>query len=335
MRAVVVRPGPSFSVEDVATGWIEGLRANGVHVTEFDTGAATTYHEGALKAMGIDDPEQACLMASANLRQTCFDVWPDVVVVVSSFLIAPACYEIIRSRGIKVVAVLTESPYEDDAQVPIAGFCDAVLVNDPTNLDLFRKVNPSTWYQPHCYRPEIHRPGNPGPDYASDFCFVGTGYPGRVEFFEACDFDGIDVALAGNWQALGAMSPLIPHLTHPRAQCVDNAEAVKLYQATKASVNVYRTEAQRAELLTGWAMGPREVELAAAGTFFLTEERGENREVLPMLPTFDGPEDFTDKLRWWLAHEAERTEAATKAREAVADRTFDRAAAELLRRLPF
>ena len=335
MRAVVVRPGPSFSVEDVATGWIEGLRANGVHVTEFDTGAATTYHEGALKAMGIDDPEQACLMASANLRQTCFDVMPDLLLVISSFLIAPAAYDIIRSRGIKVVSVLTESPYEDDAQVPIAGFCDAVLVNDPTNLDLFRKVNPQTWYQPHCYRPEIHRPGNPGPDYASDFCFVGTGYPGRVEFFEACDFDGIDVALAGNWQALGAMSPLIPHLTHPRAQCVDNAEAVKLYQATKASVNVYRTEAQRAELVTGWAMGPREVELAAAGTFFLTEERGENREVLPMLPTFDGPEDFTDKLRWWLAHEAERTEAATKAREAVADRTFDRAAAELLRRLSF
>jgi hypothetical protein len=102
--AVVVRPGPSFSVEDVATGWIEGLRANGVHVTEFDTGAATTYHEGALKAMGIDDPEQACLMASANLRQTCFDVMPDLLLVVSSFLIAPAAYDIIRSRGIKVVS---------------------------------------------------------------------------------------------------------------------------------------------------------------------------------------------------------------------------------------
>jgi spore maturation protein CgeB len=333
MRVLVVRPGPSFSVEDVAQGWMEGFRTIGAHVTEFDTGAATTYHEQALKSMGIDDPEQACLMMAANLRQTIFDCWPDLVLVVSAFLIPPAAYDIIRSRNIKVVGLLTESPYEDDAQLPIAAHCDAVLVNDPTNLEKFLEVNPSTWYQPHCYRPTVHRPGNVGKDYQSDFCFVGTGYPGRVEWFEQCDFSGIDVALAGNWQALGTLSPLRPYVAHPLAQCVDNIEAVKLYQGTKASMNLYRTEAQRTELLDGWAMGPREVELAACGTFYLTEERGENREVLPMVPTFDGPEDFTEKLRWWLDHDDERRDVAWAARAAVGTRTFAKAAAELVARL--
>lgn len=333
MRVLVVRPGPAFSVEDVATGWVEGLKAAGAHVVEFDTGAATTYHEKALRAMGNDDPEAACMMMAANLRQTIFDVWPDVVLVVSAFLIPPAAYDIIRSRGIKVVGLLTESPYEDDAQRPIAAHCDAVLVNDPTNLDAFREVNPQTWYQPHCYRPTVHRPGNVGKEYRSDFCFVGTGYPGRVAWLEQCDFTGIDVALAGNWQALGTLSPLRPYVAHPLAQCVDNTEAVKLYQGTKASMNLYRTEAQRDGLLDGWAMGPREVELAACGTFFLTEERGENREVLPMVPTFDGPEDFTEKLRWWLDHDEARRSTALAARMAIEDRTFANAATALLARL--
>jgi spore maturation protein CgeB len=77
-------------------------------------------------------------------------------------------------------------------------------------------------------------------------------------------------------------------------------------------------------------MGPREVELAACGAFYLTEPRCENREVLPMVPTVAGPEDFADKLRWWLAHDTERQAVADQAREAIADRTFLNSARKLL-----
>jgi hypothetical protein len=80
-------------------------------------------------------------------------------------------------------------------------------------------------------------------------------------------------------------------------------------------------------------MGPREVELAALGVAFLRDPRGEGDELLPMLPTFDGPDDFADKLRWWLSHDRERDEAALKAQAAVADRTFANHAAQLLRLL--
>jgi hypothetical protein len=78
-------------------------------------------------------------------------------------------------------------------------------------------------------------------------------------------------------------------------------------------------------------MGPREVEMAACGLFFLRDPRGEGDEVLPMLPTFATPEDAGEELRWWLAHDTERDRVAARALEAVADRTFTRNAQSLLR----
>jgi len=45
--------------------------------------------------------------------------------------------------------------------------------------------------------------------------------------------------------------------------------------------------------------------------------------VFPMLPTFGDPKDASDKLRWMLAHDAKREEAARQARSAIADRTFE------------
>ena len=77
-------------------------------------------------------------------------------------------------------------------------------------------------------------------------------------------------------------------------------------------------------------MGPREVELAACGSFFLREPRGEGDELFPMLPTFTTPHEFEQSLRWWLRHDMERREAARLAREQITDWTFEARARRLL-----
>lgn len=79
------------------------------------------------------------------------------------------------------------------------------------------------------------------------------------------------------------------------------------------------------------AMGPREVEMAACGMFFLRDPRPEGDQVLGMLPTFASPADAGEKLRWWLEHDAAREAVAEQARAAIEDRTFDASAAQLLR----
>ena len=331
MRAILVHPGPAFSVADVANGYSKALRGMGVAVQDFDLGDVMTFYEAGLRAVGeADDGKAAARMAAASLRQACFDWWPDVVIVVSAFFLPPEFYKITRARGMKVVALLTESPYEDDNQARIAAYADLATVNDPTNLEQFRAVQPNTHYLPHAYDPDLHHPGTPEPGYVSDVCFVGTAYPERIAFFEQVDWSGLDVALGGNWSQLSDGSPLLPFLTHPLDACCPNDEAARLYRSTKVACNLYRTSAQRDALSEGWSMGPREVELAACGAFFLTQQRGENRIVLPMVPTFESPADLSEQVRWWLTRPDQRADIAMKAREAVADRTFAANTARLL-----
>jgi hypothetical protein len=214
----------------------------------------------------------------------------------------------------------------------VAEHADLNLINDPMNLAAFERVAP-TVYTPHSYRPDIHMPGPSVPELVSDFAFVGTGFQSRIDFFERMNLDGLDVLLGGNWARLADDSPLREFVAHDPEDCMDNTQTVDVYRSAKVGLNLYRREAENDHLSTGWAMGPREVEMAAAGLFFLRDPRPEGDEVLPMLPTFTTPEDAADQLRYWLANKDTRHALAEKAREAIADRTFTNQAARVLRLL--
>jgi spore maturation protein CgeB len=338
VRILAVRPGPAFSVQDVHDGWVWGLRVAGAEVIDYNHDARVEFYaraalentDGEFRA--ALDAHQALGMAMNSLHAACYQYGPDVLLVTSGFYFMASALDCIRARGTRVVMLHTESPYEDDLQVQRAAHADLNLVNDPTNLEKFREVAP-TFYIPHAWRPDRHvtQPARPG--CLSDFCFVGTGFPSRVEFFEAVDFSGIDVALAGHWQRLTEDSPLRKYLAHDLEDCCPNDETALLYAGTKASANLYRREATSPELAAGWAMGPREVELAAMGVPFLREPRGEGDEVLSALPTFESAGDFTEKLRWYLANERVRAMHAKVIREAVSGRTFENHARQLLRLL--
>ena len=114
---------------------------------------------------------------------------------------------------------------------------------------------------------------------------------------------------------------------------MDNTDAADLYRSSRASINLYRREAAHPELEAGWAMGPREVELAACQTFFVRDQREEGDEVLRMLPVFADPGDAADKLRFYLSRPNLRANLARQAREAIAERTFTFNARQLLRLL--
>ncbi|GAC1373711.1 MAG: hypothetical protein NVSMB4_00550 [Acidimicrobiales bacterium] len=335
MRILMIRPGPAFSVADVYRGWHRALVGLGCQVVDFNLDERLNFYSlagqiehGEFKA--FLNQQQAVAMASRTILAACYEFQPDIVFAVSGFFTTTHIWDLIRARGTKVVLLHTESPYEDDRQIVRAAHVTLNLVNDPRNIERYRAVAP-TEYAPHAYDPTVHFPAPPtSPDSTADFCFVGTGFPSRVTFFEACDFEGIDVAFAGNWMTSAADSPLRKYVSHRLDTCVDNDVAVDLYRGSKASVNLYRREAENPGLSAGWAMGPREVELAATGTFFLRESRGEGDAVLAMLPTFNDPGQFTDLLRWYLAHDDYRIDLARQARAAVADRTFTANAVAML-----
>jgi spore maturation protein CgeB len=214
----------------------------------------------------------------------------------------------------------------------VAGAFDTVIVNDPVTIDAYRKVNPRTWYLGHSYDPQRHKPGRGRKEFASDFGWVGTGFPSRVHFLEKVDFDGIDVCLGGNWQFIED-SPVNRWVRNPHdRKWMLNNETVAVYRSAKMGANFYRTE-NTSGIEIGVAMGPREVEMAACGLPFLRDPRPEGDELFPFLPTFTDPGDFGDKLRWWLAHDSQRDEAARLARAAIQGHTFKATAARLLRLL--
>lgn len=337
MKVLVVHPGPHFSVADVHRGLLKGLNANGVDAREFNLhdrlnfySEATLVRDGEyVKAFSAD---AAISMAAKGMEAVLYEWWPDVVIIVSGFFIPPEIWGILARRPHHVVLWCTESPYEDSKQAQAAEYADTVVLNDPANLQSFQQhTNPRTFYFPHSYDPDVHHPRVPDPELLSDFAFVGTGFPSRLEFFEAVDWSGLKVNIGGNWQMLTGKSPLAPFLVHDRDQCIDNADAVRLYTSAKVNANLYRQEVTEGSHADGWAMGPREVELAASGCFFLRDPRGEGDELFPMLPTFTSPEEFSSLLRYWVTHDTERKSAAAAAQVAVADRTFTNTAKRLLR----
>jgi spore maturation protein CgeB len=115
--------------------------------------------------------------------------------------------------------------------------------------------------------------------------------------------------------------------------CCDNKTAADLYRSSQCGLQLYRREANAPELSAGWAVGPREIEQAACGLFFLRESRPEGDELFPMLPTVSDPAEVGDMARWWVDHDDERRAAAIQARAAIDDRTFTRNARQLLQLL--
>lgn len=350
MKIVITAPGPQFSVQDVYHGWVEGLQQVGARVAPFDLDDRLAFYSNAL----IEDHETgtikkaldyngAARLASNGLRGLLWETEPDALIVVSGFFVNPRILDQARAKGIKVVIIFTESPYEDDKQLAMAEHCDIALLNDPTNAERFEAVTGAgrTLYLPHAYRPSVHHLAGGGAEVDVDLSFVGTGYPSRIEFFEAMRrggaFEGIEVVLAGMWQGLQGdpalpleQHPLARYVPHPLDECVDNTEAADLYRRTRVGINLYRREAERPEHVEGLTLGPREVEMAACGLFFLRDRRPEGDHTLDMLPTFSSPAEAADLLAYYLRKDNERAALAARAREAVAELTFKNHAARVM-----
>lgn len=332
MRAIVVGPLAAYSIADVAHGWVDGLRDCGVDTAYFDLSAQLGYFRIAEVNGQKMTEEQAKRAVSLNLLGECYALQPDVVFIVTGHDVDWPMVSRIRC---KTVLILTECPYELEGQAHAAAAIDPdlILVNDPVGAEVYEQFAP-TFYVPHAYRPQVHHVDGRRRDI--DCIFVGTGFPNRIDWLSRADWTGIDLRLGGLW-TVDDDSPLAPFVMRSSDEdCIDNALTADLYRSSLCGFNVYRTDSYGEHShADGWAVGPREVELAACGVWFARDARGESDELFPMLPSFTSPEELADQVRWALSHPAERDAAAAAARAAVADRTFVNNAGRALARLGF
>ena len=328
---------------DVYEGWAEALAQLGEQVYTFNLGDRISFYDAAIIQGGDADTDgqvplrkamsrrEALETAAHEILRPVFLAWPDVVLLVSAFWYPPYLLDALRGRGMTVVLHHTESPYQDGEQLIRAASASINLLNDPVNIDAYHQLGVPAVYAPHAYRPGVHYPAAAGAARKWDFSFVGTGFPSRVRFFEGMNMDGLDVHLAGPWLDLPPESMLRDWAMTDNEACVTNDETAEIYRQSRTGINFYRREAEDAHTGEGWAVGPREVELAACGTWFTRDPRPESDELFPMLPSYSSPEEAGDQIRWALKHPDERERAAVQAAVAIEDRTFTNNAKALLR----
>jgi spore maturation protein CgeB len=117
---------------------------------------------------------------------------------------------------------------------------------------------------------------------------------------------------------------------------VDNEETAHQYRIAKVGINLYRREGEDGTDYSGWAMGPREVEMAACGLFFIRDPRPEGDELFDgILPTFHTPGEASELIRYWShpKQDAERERLARYALQAIEDRTFENNARKFMQHM--
>jgi hypothetical protein len=346
MRILMVHPGPEFSVADVFNGWKKAFEAQGHQVAVFNTNDRLSFYAqtlipdfkskkppcgecGLVELRQAMTKEDAATASMQGLTHDLYAIWPQMVFFVSAFFTPSWVLDLIRQRRHRLVILHTESPYQDDEQLMRAQYATLNLLNDPANLEEYAQLAPAM-YMPHSYDPDIHYPGSVK-DKNLDFAFIGTMFESRMHFFESL-FSSLDmwereayrIALGGAaWDGKHLdNSPLLKFVGHPRSEAVDNQETADIYRRSRLGINFYRREAEKSHEGEGWAIGPREVELAACGIPWLRDPRGESDELFPFLPTFSTADEAADLLRWYLADEDRRVELGKKAQAAIKDRTF-------------
>jgi spore maturation protein CgeB len=247
----------------------------------------------------------------------------DVVIIVSAMFFHLDVIQMMKNAHITVTVLFTESPYDTDKELRVAKIVDGCWVNERSVLPKFKAVNPNAGYLPHGWHPEKHRldlVDDPSLVPAHDVVFVGSGFQERIDFFNAIDWTGIDLGLYGVWKDWG--------LKPQAAACImqdeiDNAYTAALYRRAKVCLNLYRNRDGNRLRVSGESLSPRAYELAACGSFHLSEYRPEVAEVFgDRVPTFTTPVEAAALIRLWLANDQQREAVAAELPACVAEASW-------------
>jgi len=359
MRLLCVCPGAAWSTADVYAGLTKALEQQGVEVIRYDLATRISraaswlllnYRRAKQRYPEIEKPSQADVFYQAGLGviERALRFAPDWVVIFSAMYFHPDLLVMLKRAGLRLAVLFSESPYDDARQAELMPLFDVACTNERTSVPLLQAANPDAIveYLPHAYDPAIHKPEHdPLEDPpCHDVVFVGTGWPERIALFSAVDWDGIsrrigrevNVGLYGSWTRLGSRHRLRRFV---RRGPVENAQAAALYRWAKVGINLHRspqtTMTQQAIADRAESLNPRCYELAACGTFWVSDPRAELEDVFGpgVVPTFRDAGELTELLAYYLDRPEERQARAAALQAAVAPHTFDARAALLLETL--
>jgi spore maturation protein CgeB len=337
LRVLLVHPGASWATADVFWGLFHGLKYHDVDVfpyrfdQRFASAKSALFWEWRTKKKSQPDlppPNSADLSYGAGIGtlEMALRQRVDVVIVVSAMLLHPDVLTRLKQAGLRVVVLFTESPYDHTHEMKVAQMVDGGWTNERSVVASFRQVNPHFGYLPHGWNPLVHRTDTAIDDSvpAHDVVFVGTGFRERYRWFNSIDWSGIDLGLYGSWNT-SLLNKQVRKCV--RGGPVENDRTALLYRKAKVGLNLYRMSkgwgSQAPTIAHAESVNPRAYELAACGTFFLSDYRLESAEVFgDLVPMFRSPIEAAGLIRSWLADEAGRARIAAALPACVAEASW-------------
>ncbi len=337
LKLLIVHPGASWATADVFFGLMHGLKYHDIDTVAFRLDTRYAASKSALYWLWrtkkksdptLERPNAADLSyhASIGALEMALRNHVDFVVVVSAMLLHPDVLIMMREAGLRVVVLFTESPYDHASEMKVAQLVEGGWTNERSVVKAFRAVNPRFGYLPHGWDPLVHRTDTPIDSSvpAHDVVFVGTGFRERYRWFNSIDWSGINLGLYGTWDTRLLNKQVRACVT---SGPIENERTALLYRRAKIGLNLYRTSQgwgpQASSITHAESLNPRAYELAACGTFFLSDYRSESAEVFgDLVPMFRSPIEAAALLRLWLADAAGRARIAEALPARVAEASW-------------
>jgi hypothetical protein len=328
VKVLLVHPGASWATHDVYMGVLEGLRANGVVVSEFRLDQRIDRSHDFLfylyRQAKKQQPDKhwpkptmgdVLYRASEGLVERAIEIGATDIVVISAMYVMAERLELARRIGLRVWLICTETPYAMADELRLAAAVDGAWTHERAVLPLFEQVQPATSYLPSAWRKGTHDAVEQDKtDPICDVLFIGSFFHERNCWLESIDWSGINLHLYGVTEMIPQGSSLLKFV---QGGLVDNDRVVRLAKRAKIVINLFRedTDGHAAE-----SLNPRIYEMAAAGIPQISTERAELCEKFgDAIPTFASALEAGVLIRALLADPDRRAAQAHRARQLVTD----------------
>jgi spore maturation protein CgeB len=269
---------------------------------------------------------------------------PDLVLVMNGLHVFPAEHsdhvDQINLMGIRTAIWFADDPYFSDHTASLAPHYNYVFTHELSCLAFYREIGcQQVHYLPLAVNTSVYKPMHVAPEYRSDICFIGNGFPNRIALFDqiAPFLTNKKVILAGAlWEQLHHYSLLEQGI---KLQWIPIEESVKYYNGAKIVMNVHRltfdeTYNKNSRNLPGYSINPRTYEISACGTLQITDYRHDLDQYFTPgqdIETYNSAEELIQKMQHYLAHEEDRIRIAMRGlRRSISEHTFANRLSKLL-----
>jgi len=197
-------------------------------------------------------------------------------------------------------------------------FYDATFVYDESYIEPLRKAGAKDaiylmdWYEPEIYKP-LTLSDEDRANWGADVAFVGSPYPNRIALLEA--LSEFNVGVWGpyfRWKEHFSKYPFLQKAYRGEAQ---GADSVKIYNASKISLNIHDT------FQCATSVNNRTFQILASGGFQLVDDRARLHQLFEVgsdLVVFSTPSEAIDKVSYFLGNPVERTKIRQRGRTKAA-----------------